>query len=124
MFLNKPLLSSPGKINSLPAPKIFLKVPSAPKNLPELPFKPFKPFNALPEPEPANLAPKPAVKPPNSASLVSIPDAFPATAVKAPLAIGPIPGIKLTATGATFFTTFFTFLNILDKNPNCCNPVN
>ena len=81
-------------------------------------------LDAAPTPEPANLAPAPAVKPANNASLVSIPDAFPATAVNAALATGPTPGIKLTAIGATFFTTFFIFLNTSDKKPNCCNPVN
>ena len=38
-----------------------------------------------------------------------MPEALPATAVNAPLATGPIPGIKLTAIGATFLTTFLFF---------------
>ena len=96
-------------------------MPPLPKNLPDVPFNPCNPLPAVPVP-PRNFAPNPAVKPPSKASFVSIPDALPATAVNAPFAIGPIPGIKLTAIGATFFAIFLTFLNSFFIK-NSCKPV-
>ena len=120
MFLNKPFLSSPGNKNSLPLPNIFLKVPPLPKNLPEVPFKPCNPLP--PAPEPKNFDPNPAVAPANKASLVDKPEALPTPAVNNALPNGCIPGIKLTAIGATFLTTFLTFLNSFFIK-NSCSPV-
>jgi hypothetical protein len=98
-------------LKKLPKPD-FILGPIVPPNIPlSATFDPI--------PDPRNFDPIPAVNPPNKADFVSIPDALPAAAVSSPFAIGPTPGIKLTATGATFFTTFFIFLNTFDKKPNC-----
>ena len=48
------------------------------------------------------LLPAKDVAPANRASLVDKPEALPAAAVRAAFATGPTPGIKFTATGATF----------------------